>query len=144
MNTTHAPSFRCLLLPALLSLAVLTPACGGQEEAACDTGSQMSRTELLFGLDRENGVPVSEAEWQDFLDTSVTPLFKDGLTVYDADGQYLMSSGMLVKENSKVMILLHDGSSQRSRDIDSVRGAYTQRFQQEAVLRIDTTACVAF
>ncbi|HYO56530.1 DUF3574 domain-containing protein [Archangium sp.] len=131
-------------MPVLLCLSVLASACGGEPEATCIAGSQQARTELLFGLDRANAPPISDTEWQDFVDTSVTPLFKEGLTVVDAGGQYLMTTGELVKENSKLMILLHDGSAGRSKDIDTIRDAYKQRFNQESVLRIDTTACVAF
>ncbi|OJT23107.1 ribosomal protein S3 [Archangium sp. Cb G35] len=135
--------FPRLLTPVLLSLAVLTSACG-EPEAACLVGAQQARTELLFGLDRDGAPPISDTEWQGFVDTSVTPLFKEGLTIVDAGGQYLMATGELVKENSKLMILLHDGSSGRSKDIDAIRDAFKQQFNQEAVLRIDTTACVAF
>ncbi|PCO16625.1 hypothetical protein CQA18_26060, partial [Enterobacter hormaechei] len=32
---------------------------------------------------------ISAAEWQTFVDSQVTPRFKDGLTVFDAKGQWL-------------------------------------------------------
>ncbi|MDC0713299.1 DUF3574 domain-containing protein [Stigmatella sp. ncwal1] len=127
----------------LLTLGLSLSACG-DEEAACEVGSEMQFTELFFGMDRENAAPVSEAEWQGFVDTIVTPRFRDGLTMFDADGQYMMDTGNLVHENSKIIILLHDGSDTRSRDIDTIREEYKRQFQQEAVLRIDSTSCVAF
>lgn len=129
-------------LPLLLALGLTVTACGNEE--ACAVGSELHRTELFFGLDRENAEPVSEAEWRGFVDTAVTPRFREGLTMFDADGQYLMDNGNLVHENSKVIVLLHDGSPARSTDIDTIREEYKQRFDQESVLRVDTTSCVAF
>ena len=129
------------LLPWVMTLGLLTSACGGD---ACEVGSEQHRTELFFGLDRQNAEPVSEQEWQNFVDTVVSPRFGAGLTMFDADGQYLMDDGTLIHENSKVIILLHDGSSTPSRDIDAIREEYKQRFSQEAVLRIGDVSCVAF
>ncbi|ADO69337.1 DUF3574 domain-containing protein [Stigmatella aurantiaca] len=138
-----APVFSKRSLVLVLALGLSLSACG-DEEAACEVGSEMQFTELFFGMDRENAEPVSEAEWQGFVDTIVTPRFRDGLTMFDADGQYMMDTGNLVHENSKVILLLHDGSAARSRDIDTIREEYKQQFQQESVLRIDSTSCVAF
>ncbi len=144
MNRPSAnATLRGLPLPLLLALGLASSACGG-EGPRCEVGSEMHRTELFFGLDRANAAPVSEAEWQDFVDTSVTPRFKEGLTMFDADGQYMMGDGSLVHENSKVIVLLHDGSNPHSKDIDTIREEYKQRFSQESVLRIDAVSCVAF
>lgn len=130
---------RNLLL--VMTLGALTSACGGE---SCDVGSEMYRTELFFGLDRENAASVSETEWQNFVDTTVTPRFSSGLTMFDANGQYLMDNGNLVHENSKVIVLLHDGSDAISKSIDTIREEYKSRFSQEAVLRVDSVSCVAF
>ena len=43
------------------------------------------------------GGEVSEAEFQKFLDREITPRFPDGLTVYEADGQFLDSTGTLIR-----------------------------------------------
>jgi hypothetical protein len=131
-----------LALSLLLALGLATTACGDGDD--CAVGSEQSRTELFFGLDRENAAPISESEFQNFVDTSVTPRFKDGLTLFNANGQYLMDNGTLVHENSKVIVLLHDGSAAHSKDIDIIREEYKSRFNQESVLRIDSPSCVAF
>jgi hypothetical protein len=134
------------LSPALvLALGLSLSACGGvQQEAACLVGSEQFRTELFFGLSRENAEPITDAEFRSFIDTAVTPRFKDGLTTYDAYGQYLMDNGILIHENSKIILLLHDGSAARSADINAIREEYKQRFNQESVLRLDSSSCVAF
>jgi hypothetical protein len=128
----------------LLFVMVLPLSACGDEEAACAVGSEMQLTELFLGRDREGGAPVSEAELQGFVDASVTPRFRDGLTMFDANGQYLMNNGTLVRENTKVLVLLHDGGVDRSRDIDAIRDEYKQQFAQESVLRVDSATCVAF
>jgi hypothetical protein len=130
-------------LGLLMALGLSLAACG-DDEGACGVGSEMQLTELFFGRDRQNAAPVSEAEWQGFVDASVTPRFQDGLTMFDANGQYLMDNGTLVRENSKIIILIHDGSAASSRGIDTIREEYKQQFSQESVLRMDSTTCVSF
>jgi len=48
------------------------------------------------------------------------------------------------RPDSKVIILLHEGSAAISKEIDTIRDEYKQRFNQESVLRIDAVSCVAF
>jgi len=43
-------------------------------------GNIYSRTELYFGLSKSNGV-VTEEEFQNFINTEVTPRFPNGLTL---------------------------------------------------------------
>ena len=50
-------------------------------------GDRFARTELYFGTARsDNQPPVSEAEFQSFLDNNITPAFPDGLTVAERLG----------------------------------------------------------
>jgi hypothetical protein len=128
-------------LTLVLTLGLLSSACAGD---ACDVGAEQYRTELYFGLDRANAEPVSEEEWKNFVDTKVTPRFTEGLTMFDAHGQYQMADGTVVKENSKVIVLLHQGQVATSRTIDTIREEYKSQFSQEAVLRIDSLSCVDF
>jgi len=52
-------------------------------------GERFARTELYFGTARsDNHPPVSEAEFQDFLDTKIIPAFPDGLTLLKGMGQF--------------------------------------------------------
>ncbi|WP_434301676.1 DUF3574 domain-containing protein [Corallococcus exiguus] len=107
-------------------------------------GDPQYQTDLYFGRNRVNNEPVSEAEFQAFVDTVVTPRFQDGLTVYDANGQHRLESGELIHEQTKVLVLLHDGSAARSADIDTIHEEYKGQFDQESVPRIDSLPCVAF
>jgi Protein of unknown function (DUF3574) len=111
----------------------------------CPAGGDLfARTELFFGLSRNAGPDITEAEFSAFLDSEVTPRFPDGLTVLDARGQFRGASGVPVKEGSKLLILLHGGSNSESASIEAIREQYILLFQQESVLRTDETDCVSF
>ena len=98
-----------------------------------------ARTELFFGTAREGGVPVSDEDFLAFVDAQVTPRFPDGLTLLNGSGQFRNSAGVIVKEESWVLILLYslDGFTDSSRRIDTIRELYKAQFDQESVLRVD-------
>lgn len=56
------------------------------------------KDELYFGLSKPGGKVVSEGEWQQFLNGVITPKFREGLTVMNANGQYLNQNGELIRE----------------------------------------------
>jgi hypothetical protein len=111
----------------------------------CEPVEQRYAVQLLFGRAIGTQGEVSDAEWQDFLATVVTPAFPDGLTVYDTRGQWRdAATGAPERERSNVVtILLDDPAASRAR-IDAVADAYKQRFRQDAVGIVVTPACVAF
>ena len=85
---------------------------------------------------------VSDAHWQEFLGDEITPRFPDGLTVIDAAGQWRDGSGTIIRERSKLVIILADADA-LERTMDIVR-AYKRIFDQESVLRTMATVCAAF
>jgi len=100
------------------------------------------RSELYFGVGREDGdttrdedAPVSEARWRDFLDREVTPRFPDGLTVFDAYGQWLFRGRDAPERlKSKVLVILHEDTAQRAADIEAIRLAWKQATGHQSVL----------
>ncbi|MEG3133674.1 DUF3574 domain-containing protein [Rouxiella sp. T17] len=110
----------------------------------CKTGNLMTQTTLYFGLSRHNAAPVSASQWQSFVDKEVTPRFKDGLSVFDAKGQWLRSEGVVIKENSKALLLIHADNADAQKKIHEIRELYKQRFQQDSVMQVDNPACVDF
>lgn len=104
------------------------------------------RTELFFGSQKPDGSEVTDAEFQTFLNNEVTPRFPEGLTLLAGRGQFRNLQGIIVKENSKLLILLYpiDKESKSSRKIEQIRRAYKTAFQQESVLRTDSRSCVSF
>jgi hypothetical protein len=103
-----------------------------------------ARTELVFGLSRSGGPDITEQEFQDFIDSKVTPRFPDGLTVLSGNGQFRDSSGAIIEEGSKLLILLYPFSLKSSTLVNAIRDDYKEAFQQESVLRIDDLSCVSF
>ncbi|PWW05866.1 DUF3574 domain-containing protein [Mangrovibacter plantisponsor] len=113
-------------------------------DATCKVGAPMVQTTLYFGLSRSGGPDITSAEWQHFVDQDVTPRFRDGLTVFDARGQWLGNDGKLAKENSKALMLIHGNDPAENQKIETLRSVYKTRFAQDSVMRVDDTVCVGF
>lgn len=97
------------------------------------------RTEVYFGRNIPGGGTVSEEAWDSFVDEVITPRFPDGLTILDADGQWLNKDGSIAREKSKVLVLVYPRKARKSvdRKIEELRREYKARFRQESVMRID-------
>ena len=95
--------------------------------------------DLIFGTAKPDGSAVTEEEFGLFLDQVITPLFPAGLTLVSALGQFLGSAGLIIQENSKLLILLYPAELRKANSvkIENIRNAYTESFQQESVLRSD-------
>jgi hypothetical protein len=98
-----------------------------------------ARTELFFGTDRENDAPISDQDWQGFLDSVITPEFPDGLTVLTGLGQFKDSNGVTIQEKNFLLILLYTAEAWKSSSerIERIRNAYKTAFGQQSVLRVD-------
>lgn len=99
---------------------------------------------VLFGMNSPSG-PVSDSQWQTFLAEVVTPRFPDGLTIYQAQGQWRGASGEIEREDSRAIDLVHADSAAGRQRVVEIADEYKRRFQQEAVLVISlpTRACFA-
>ncbi|MGG7669439.1 MULTISPECIES: DUF3574 domain-containing protein [Yersinia] len=112
--------------------------------SVCQQGVPMVQTTLYFGMNRPQGPVIAPAEWQSFVDSEVTPKFKDGLTVFEAKGQWLGHDGIVAKENSKALMLIHAESKDSDLAVNLLRDKYKAQFSQESVMRIDAPVCVDF
>jgi len=113
-------------------------------DTTCKAENQMQQTTLFFGLNRPAGAPITGQEWQQFVDRDVTPRFRDGLTVFEARGQWLGNDGTIAREPSKALMLIHAKDAESEKSIDALRGIYKSRFAQESVMRVDQPVCVQF
>ncbi len=107
-------------------------------------GRAMVRTELVFGLTREDGTGIDEDEWQDFIDKAIAISFPAGFTVVDSHGRWRGAEGKVVGERSKVVVIFHDGSEATLRRLDELRRGFRQRFGPQAVIRASGNVWVAF
>ena len=112
---------------------------------ACPPGAKaMKRVELLFGMRLKAGRTVGDAAWRAFLADEVTPRFPDGLTVLPAYGQWRAASGRITREPARLLLILLAPTPDSDADIEAVRDAFKRRFEQESVVRVESSACVSF
>jgi hypothetical protein len=105
------------------------------------------RSELYFGVGTEGDEKnaISETQWRTFLDKEVTPRFPDGLTVFDAYGQWMFRGAQGPERlNSKVLVILHENTPQRRADIEAIRLAWKQATKHQSVLWSQQAAEVSF
>ena len=107
----------------------------------CAADATRVRTTLYFGMGKPNGT-VSELEWQEFLRDEVTPRFPQGLTVWEAQGQWQSKSG-IGHERTKVLLLVHPDSTVAGQAISTVIARYRKAFEQESVLWESAKVCAA-
>jgi uncharacterized protein DUF3574 len=106
------------------------------------TSASQLRTTLYFGRTRPKG-SVSELEWQVFLRDEVTQRFPEGLTVWEAEGQWKTPTGSIDHEQSKVLLLVHPDTPAARKSVQAVIEAYRKKFEQESVLWESARVCVA-
>jgi hypothetical protein len=140
------------ILPLFLTgLSVFFPACAPQKISVKTVGatevlsssSRLVSDTLYFGTSTAKG-PVTAKQWDSFLGLVVTPRFPDGLTVWDAQGQWRGKSGIIGKENTKVLLLIHPNSPDSNRAIQEIIDAYKKKFRQESVMKVRSLADVSF
>jgi len=137
------------LIGICFALVANSPGRAGQSstpssaERACAPGSVHLRTTLYFGLTRPTG-RVSERQWQNFLAEEVTPRFPDGLTVWQADGQWRQTDGRISRERAKVLLLVHEETPAVRSALAAIVVNYKRSFQQESVLWETSPVCAAF
>jgi hypothetical protein len=125
-------------LLSVLLLSVLLVGCSTMP------GGGWTRTEMYFGLVRSDKTPVTEREWETFVEQVVTPRFPAGLTVFNGAGQWRNAAGHIDREPSKVLVILHPSTESVEAKVDEVRRLYCQQFNQEAVMKVTSPAQVAF
>ena len=110
-------------------------------ECGAATAAQV-RTTLYFGSARPKG-SVSELDWQIFLRDEVTSRFPDGLTVWDAQGQWRAPQGSVEHERTKVLLLVHPDTPAARESVLALIERYRKAFEQQSVLWETARVCVA-
>ncbi len=131
-------------LALLLCAAALASAPGCAVFPPAGTGHRQTRTELYFGSAKPGGGAVTEGEWQAFLKGEITPRFPDGLTWIDATGQWRTRRGEIIREKTRLLVLIHPPTREAQARIDTIRRLYQRRFSQESVLKVTTPVKAAF
>ena len=130
---------------ALVVLASAVQPAFGADAPACPPGTeQFAEYRLFFGRSQGDREAVSDAAWRAFLASEVTPRFPDGLTVLDAAGQWREGSGAIMRERSKLLLILAQPGDDAMRRTDEIAEAYKRAFGQSSVLRVIAPACASF
>lgn len=128
----------------LVLLCTFISACTSFPSKNCNIGQEESAQEsIYFGTGKKEGY-VTSHEWSEFLDNTVTPKFPEGLTVTQASGQWKGNDGVVIKEPSYILTIVHNNSKTKVDSIIEIINTYKTKFQQEAVLRVKSNACISF
>ena len=111
---------------------------------ACQTANVQIDDRLYFGRNIPAGGVVTDAQWDDFVRTVITPRFPQGLTVFQGKGQWLDPRGALVREDTYVVEVNHPPSDATEAAIQAIALEYKRRFGQDAVLRISSNSQLRF
>lgn len=131
-------------LVASLVTAVIIGGCASPSMLPCSSGEQTVVLDTLyFGTAKPSGVVTAE-EWTAFLEETVVPNFREGLTFWTAAGRWENSAGLVLGEASYLLQLAHDGNPGKDRAVQRIVQVYKEAFQQEAVMRIRSQACRSF
>jgi hypothetical protein len=132
-------------LGAVILSFVLVGCATAPPPPACPAGQEYRHTaQLFFGRNVGDKAGVSEADFRRFVDEELTPRFPDGLTVLDGGGQWRGEENRLIREASKVVLIVLPKGREVPGRIETVRSAYKARFRQDSVLLITQAACVSF
>lgn len=132
-------------LPTSVAALLLLSACSHLPMPHCaGHGQSLVEDQLFFGQSIPGGATVSDAQWQAFLRDEATPRFPQGLSVIDADGQWRGDDGSIVREDTRVMILVHPDDAAGDASVQAIADAYKTQFAQEAVMRLTRPVCARF
>ena len=118
-----------------------------QGDAARPAAAQWLRRELYFatGLADAPESGLTEAQWRAFLDREVTARFPDGLTVFEAYGQWQNRAKATVgRLRTKVLVILHEDTPQTRAAIDAIRVAWKSATHDQSVLLVTERVEVSF
>ena len=131
------------LLSSALFLLSLPVGCGPIKVMECGgDGRPVTQEVLYFGTQMPSG-HVTQEEWTQFLAEVITSRFPEGLSSWQASGQWRSASGQIVREPSYVVSLIHPDDPTAHRAVEEITAVYKTRFQQEAVLRIRSSTCMS-
>jgi hypothetical protein len=133
------------LLAAIVVLPLLVISAAAQPIACSAPLKPQQVAELLLGRKIGDRLGVSETQFLNFLDREITPRFPDGLTVYDARGQWRdQERNRIVREPSKVVMIVLPGKPEDMARLTEIAEAYKKRFRQQSVGIVLRPACVSF
>lgn len=137
-----------MLLRVAAGLVLVLALAGGADAQLLDClgGQRPSQVaELMFGRNIGGRLGVNEADWNRFVDREITSRFPNGLTMFNAAGQWRdEATNKIVREPSKLVQIVLPGQVEDIARLDEIVAAYKRRFKQHSVVMIVRPACVSF
>jgi len=100
--------------------------------------------QMFFGQNDGKRV-IAPAAWQSFLRDDITARFPDGLTVFDAYGQWRdPKTSRLARERSKVVEIATSDTPDVHSKIEDIAAHYRVRFHQQSVGVVTMPGCARF
>ena|ERR1700679_872887 len=99
---------------------------------------------LAFGTQKAHGGTITSKEWKTFLKTVITPLFPEGLTTWEAKGQWQEKDGSISHEKSEMLLLIHQDRPRDDQSIQKIINLYKSQFDQESVMWVRNKVLVSF
>jgi hypothetical protein len=134
-------SYRRLIEAAVVAVSLGACAQPGAPTVCTAPLKPAREIDLYFGRDKQGGGEVSEAEWASFLTDTVTPRFPDGLSVLNVEGQARESSGRIVRERTKLLVVVVFDAPAHQGRVREVVEAYNGRFGQHGVFWSEHPVC---
>ena len=119
-----------------LTFLLIIASCAPPPQGARDSSVVIER--LYFGRNAGDSLLVTDSLWTSFLSDVVTPRFPQGLTAWRAEGQWRGSRGLIEREPSFVLEIVHPVDDRVEQAVSEIITEYKRRFRQEAVLRLRT------
>jgi hypothetical protein len=133
----------CLVAVAVAAAGCASSGAGlAQGIGVADGAYQMDQ--LYFGRAIGDTGLVSDSAWAAFAGEVVTPRFPDGFTSWRAEGQWRGANGVIVREPSVVLEIVHRPTAADDSAIVVIAAEYKRRFHQEAVLRLTSAVRATF
>ncbi|MFL5295454.1 MAG: DUF3574 domain-containing protein [Phenylobacterium sp.] len=137
MRTLGAVTIAMLLLAGCATVPPPAP--------ACPAGQTYQRTaQLFFGRNAGDAPRITDAAFRRYVDEELTPRFPDGLTVMDGGGKWRGDENRLIREASKVVLIVLPAKRDADSRVQAARAAYKSRFHQNSVMLVTQASCVSF
>ncbi len=130
---------RSWLVPLILLVSSCAP-------ALQSSGAQAVVTErLYFGRNVGTALGVTDSAWAAFVREVVSTRLPSGFTFWAAEGGWRGSSGLLSREPTFVLEVVHPvRAASTDSAIVAIIAEYKRRFSQESVLRVLTSGRASF
>jgi hypothetical protein len=132
---------------AVLAVVVSVAACAVPRPSSCAPGMGLPVRvfSLFFGQSIPGRGDLTDAEWQRFLDDTVTVNLPNGYTVVGATGAWMNpTTHRTIRETSKLLTVALPMTAESLAAVDRIRTEYQLRFHQELVGMTVEQACGSF